>query len=110
MRKYGKYEALLQTASALPEQQRKLAEEIYTDLLETALGGSSAVRGAYCEYVAVRSMQAENPWDVATAEELEAVALWERTAREAALSALSRLNIACNDAHFELHVWNSRTS
>lgn len=109
MTKHGKYRASLQTSSALAEQQRQLAEKKYLELLETALGGSSSVRGAYCEYVAVRSLQTENPWDAASKEELHAISLWERTAKEAADSVLTQLKIAAEGAFFELHVWNSRT-
>jgi hypothetical protein len=105
----SKYYALLQTVSTLTTQQRELAESKYLELLELALGGSSGVRGAYCEYVAVRSLRAENPWDPVTLSELQAIKIWEEASLEAARMVFRQVKVADNDAYFELHVWNSRT-
>ncbi|MDB5964675.1 MAG: hypothetical protein JWQ72_1175 [Polaromonas sp.] len=109
MRKTSKYNALLQ-APGLPEKQRLAAERKYLELLESAFGSSSKVRGAYCEYVAVRSLGLDNPAHPITSEELMAVTRWEKTAEAAARAVFGELKIAGNDAHFELHVWNSRTN
>jgi hypothetical protein len=105
----SKYNASLQ-ATGLVEPQRRRAEERYLALLEAAFGSASKVRGAYVEYVAVRSLRAEEPWGTSTPQELEAVARWEQAAMEASRAVFSEMKIADNDAFFELHVWNSRTS
>lgn len=85
------------------------AEARFLQLLEAAFGSASKVRGAYCEWLAVRSLRAENPWEKATAEEIQAIAHWEKISLEATQLALGESQIADNDAFFELHVWNSRT-
>lgn len=105
----SKYNASLQSVVRLSPEQRKAAETRFLQLLETAFGSASKVCGAYCEWLAVRSLRAENPWDKATPEEIHAIAHWERVSCEATQLALGELKIADNDAFFELHVWNSRT-
>ena len=106
----NKYSAILQ-ASDVPEDKRLAAEKKYVELLEYAFGSSSRVRGAYCEYVAVCSLRAEMPWQgPASPEEIRAVNLWEKTAQEATRRVFDELQIADNDAAFELHVWNSQSS
>lgn len=103
-----KYNALLQI-SDLPESQRRLAEAKYLALLEAELGSASKVRGAYCEYVAVRSLCAEAPWTAPAAEELHVIEKWEKAAKRASRSVFDEMKITDSDAFFELHVWNSRT-
>ena len=103
-----KYNASLQI-SDFPESQRRLAEEKYLALLEAALGSASKVRGAYCEYVAVRSLRAEAPWSAPAAEELHVIEKWEKAAKRASGIVFDEMKITDNDAFFELHVWNSRT-
>lgn len=109
MRKPSKYKALLQTVAVLSEQQRSSAETRYLEILEQTFGSASRVRGAYCEYVAVCALRTENPWDSMTAEESQAISLWEQASKNAAAQVFSQLQIADNDAAFELHVWNSRS-
>lgn len=94
---------------SLPLEQRMAAEARFLQLLETAFGSASKVRGAYCEWLAVRSLRAENPWEKATTEEIRAIAHWEKISLEATRLALDESKIADNNAFFELHVWNSRT-
>jgi hypothetical protein len=103
------YNASLQSLVSLPQAQRNAAELRFVQLLETAFGSASKVRGAYCEWLAVRSLRAENPWDQCTTEEMNAMAHWEKVSSEATQLTLRELNIVDNDAFFELHVWNSRT-
>ena len=55
MRPQSKYNASLQSAVGLSEEQRQTAEQKFLDVLEHVLGGASAVRGAYVEWLAVRS-------------------------------------------------------
>ena len=110
MTKPSKYNASLLAANGLSNEQRKAAEEKFLELLELAFGSPSRVRGAYVEWLAVRSLRAENPWDTATPAELAAIALWERAAETATRAVFSQLKISVRDAYFELHVWNSRTS
>jgi len=105
----NQYNASLQSVVNLPQAQRNAAEMRFVQLLETAFGSASKVRGAYCEWLAVRSLRAENPWDQGTPEEMDAIAHWEEVSSEATRLALCELKIADNDAFFELHVWNSRT-
>lgn len=110
LRKPAKYNASLQAAHGLPESQRKQAEAKFLELLEAAFGSPSKVRGAYVEWLAVRSLHAENPWDAKAPEELQAIQLWEKAAEAATRSVFSQLKIQARDAFFELHVWNSRTN
>ncbi|MDO9357597.1 MAG: hypothetical protein Q7T70_01220 [Polaromonas sp.] len=105
----SKYNACLQSAHGLTDEQRQTAEEKFIEVLEHALGGASAVRGAYVEWLAVRSLRAENPDDPRTAEELQAVARWEQASDHAARSVFRQMKIAAQNAFFELHIWNSRT-
>ena len=109
MRAHSKYNASLLSTAILSEEQRHAAEEKFLENLERVLGGSSAVRGAYCEFLAVRSMRAENPSDPRSPDEMLAVHRWEKAAEEAKRTVFRQLNIVANDACFELHVWNSRT-
>ena len=109
IKKSGRYNASLQTRS-LTESQCRVAEGKYLGLLEKAFGSASKVRGAYCEYVAVKSLGAENPWDEPTADELEVIVQWEKAAKEASLSVFEDMKINDRDAFFELQVWNSRSS
>ena len=110
MKTPSKYNASLQAGIDLSAEQLQAAEGKYLELLELAFGSASKVRGAYCEYVAVRSLRAENPWDAITSEELHAITRWEKTAEEATGAVFRQLEIADKDAFFELHVWNSRTN
>ena len=110
MKTPSKYNASLQAGIELPDEQRLTAERKYLEFLELAFGSASKVRGAYCEYVAVRSLRAENPWDAITSEESHAIVRWEKTAAEATQVVFRQLNITDKDAFFELHVWNSRTN
>ena len=105
----SQYNASLQSAASLPQNQRDAAEVRFLQLLEAAFGSASKVRGAYCEWLALRSLHAENPWDQAAPEEVDAIAHWEKVSLEATQLALGELKIADNAAFFELHVWNSRT-
>lgn len=109
MRAQSKYNASLQSADGLSDEQRQTAEKKFLEVLEHALGGASAVRGAYVEWLAVRSMHAENPHGPRSAEELQAIARWEQAAEHATRSVFRQMQIAANNAFFELHVWNSRT-
>ncbi|MDP3171081.1 MAG: hypothetical protein Q8M91_12155, partial [Polaromonas sp.] len=78
MRAQSKYNASLQSAGSLSDEQRQTAEQKFLEVLEHVLGGASAVRGAYVEWLAVRSMRAENPDVPRSAEELQAIARWEQ--------------------------------
>ncbi|MFI5447474.1 hypothetical protein [Polaromonas sp. UC242_47] len=49
MRAQSKYNASLLAAKGLTDTQRQAAETKFLEALEAALGGPSAVRGAYCE-------------------------------------------------------------
>ena len=110
MRAQSKYNASLLAANGLSDTQRQAAEKKFLEVLESALGGPSAVRGAYCECLAVRSLSAENPFDTRTPEELQAVARWDQAAQAATQIVFSQLKIPAGEAVFELHVWNSRTN
>jgi hypothetical protein len=109
MRAKSKYNASLLSAAGLSDEQRQAAENKFLEVLEGFFGGASAVRGAYCEWLAVRSLCAENPTDPQTPEELQVIVRWEKAAEAATHSVFSQMNIAAGDAFFELHVWNSRT-
>lgn len=103
------YNASLQSADGLTAAQRESAEQKFVEVLEHALGGASAVRGAYVEWLAVRSLRAENPADSRSSEELQAIARWEQAAEHATRAVFRQMKIAAQNAFFELHVWNSRT-
>ena len=109
MRAQSKYNASLQSAAGLTDEQRETAEQQFLDVLEYVLGGASAVRGAYVEWLAVRSMRAENPDVPRSSEELQAIARWEQAADHATRAVFRQMKIAAENAFFELHVWNSRT-
>lgn len=109
MRAQSKYNASLQSAVGLTDAERQTAEQKFLDVLEYALGGASAVRGAYVEWLAVRSMRAENPDAPRSAEELQAIARWEQAAEHATRAVFRQMKIAAQSAFFELHIWNSRT-
>jgi hypothetical protein len=109
-RKPSKYNASLQAANGLPESVRTQAEMKFLEVLEAAFGSPSKVRGAYVEWLAARSLHAENPFDPKTPEELQAVSLWESASEAATKAVFSQLKINVRDAFFELHVWNSRTN
>jgi hypothetical protein len=109
MRPQSKYEASLQAAEGLTSEQRQLAEQSFLEVLEHALGGSSAVRGAYVEWLAVRSLQAENPNVPRSSAELQAKARWEQASEHATRAVFRSLKIAIPNSFFELHIWNSRT-
>ena len=109
MRAQSKYNASLQSAVGLSDEQRHTAEQKFLDVLEHVLGGASAVRGAYVEWLAVRSMRAENPDVPRSAEELQAIARWEQAADHATRAVFRQMKIATQNAFFELHIWNSRT-
>ncbi len=104
-----RYNASLLGAPDLPEEKRKAAEDKFLQVLERIFGGASAVRGAYCEYLAVRSMRAENPHEVRTDEETQVTMRWEKAASEATQSVFKLMKIPPEGCSFELHVWNSRT-
>ncbi len=105
----SKYNASLQSADGLSEEQRQTAEQKFVEVLEHALGGASAVRGAYVEWLAVRSLRAENPGAPRSSEELQAIDRWEQAADHATRAVFRQMKIATQTAFFELHVWNSRT-
>jgi hypothetical protein len=109
MRTQNKYQASLVAAAGLPDAQRRAAEEKFLEMLEFIFGGGSAVRGAYCEWMAARSLRAENPAGVSAPEELQAIVRWEKATEEVTRSVFSQMEIAATDAFFELHVWNSRS-
>lgn len=109
MRAQSKYNASLQSANGLTAQQKQTAEENFLEVLEHTLGGASAVRGAYVEWLAARSMRAENPDDPRSSEELQAIARWEQAAEHATRAVFRQMQIATQNAFFELHIWNSRT-
>ena len=109
MRAQSKYNASLQSAVGLTDEQRQTAEQKFLDVLEHALGSASAVRGAYVEWLAVRSLRAENPDVPRSAEELQAIARWEQAADHATRAVFRQMKIATQNAFFELHIWNSRT-
>ncbi len=109
-KKAAKYNASLQAANGLPESVRTQAEAKFLEVLEAAFGSPSKVCGAYVEWLAARSLHAENPLDAKTPEELQAISLWERAAEAATRSVFSQLKINVREAFFELHVWNSRTN
>ena len=106
----SKYNASLQAATELSDEQRKAAEEKFLQLLELTFGSPSKVRGAYVEWLAARSLRAENPWDTVTPAELAAINVWEKASETASRAVFSQLKISVRDAFFELHVWNSRAS
>ena len=106
----AKYNASLQAANGLPESVKAQAEAKFLELLEATFGSPSKVRGAYVEWLAARSLHAENPDDPKTQEELQAISLWEKASEAATRAVFSQLKISVRDAFFELHVWNSRTS
>lgn len=105
-----KYNASLQAASGVSESVRAQAEARFLELLESAFGSPSKVCGAYVEWLAARSLHAENPSDLKTPEELQAIKLWEKAAEMATRAVFSQLKISVRDAFFELHIWNSRTN
>lgn len=105
----SKYNASLQSANGLSDEQRLTAEQKFVEVLEHALGGASAVRGAYVEWLAVRSLRAENQCAPRSSEELQAIARWEQAADHATRAVFRQMKIAAPSAFFELHVWNSRT-
>lgn len=109
MRLQSKYNASLQAASGLTDAQRQTAEQNFLEVLEHVLGGASAVRGAYVEWLAVRSLRAENPGCLPSSEELQAIVRWEQAADHATREVFWQMKIATQNAYFELHVWNSRT-
>jgi len=109
MRAQSIYKASLQAAGELTADQRQLAEQKFIEVLEHVLGGASAVCGAYVEWLAVRSLRAENPNDARSSEELHAVARWEHAADHATRAVFRQMKIATQNAFFELHIWNSRT-
>ncbi|MBA4327683.1 MAG: hypothetical protein C0428_05600 [Polaromonas sp.] len=109
MRAQSKYNASLQSAVGLSDEQRQTAEQKFLEVLEHVLGGASAVRGAYVEWMAVRSLRAENPDVPRSAEELQAIARWEEAADHAKRAVFRQMKIATQNAFFELHIWNSRT-
>ncbi|MES2414989.1 MAG: hypothetical protein V4614_14380 [Pseudomonadota bacterium] len=104
-----KYNASLQAANGIPDALKAQAECKFLELLETAFGSPSKVRGAYVEWLAARSLHAENPWDEKTPQEIQAIKLWEHAAGTATRAVFSQLKINVQEAFFELHVWNSRT-
>lgn len=104
----SRYNALLQSASGLTDEQRQTAEQKFLEVLEHVMGGSSAVCGAYVEWLAVRSLGAENPCATRSSEELQAIARWEQAAEHATHAVFSQMQIAAQNAFFELHIWNSR--
>ena len=108
MTRQTRYNASLMAAPDVSDEKRKAAEEKFLQVLERIFGGPSAVRGAYCEYLAVRSMRVENPLEVRTPEETEVVTRWEKAAMEATHSVFKLMKLP-DSASFELHVWNSRT-
>lgn len=108
--KPARYNAALQAANGLPDSARAQAEAKYLELLETTFGSPSRVRGAYVEWLAARSLHAENPFDPKTPEELSAISVWEQAAGAATRAVFRELKISAHGAFFELHVWNSRTS
>lgn len=109
MRMQSKYNASLQSANGLTDEQRQTAEQKFIEVLEYALGGASAVRGAYVEWLAARSIRAENPDVPRSAEETLAIVRWEQAADHATRAVFREMKIAAQNAFFELHVWNSRT-
>ncbi len=109
MRMQSKYNASLQSANGLTDEQRQTAEQKFIEVLEYVLGGASAVRGAYVEWLAARSIRAENPDVPRSAEETLAIVRWEQAADHATRAVFRQMKIAAQNAFFELHVWNSRT-
>lgn len=109
MRAQSKYNASLLSAVPLTDELRQAAEEKFLQTLERTLGSASAVRGAYCEWLAACSLRAENPLEVSAPEELQAIARWEKAADAATRHVLGLMKIPETGAFFELHVWNSRT-
>ena len=57
----SEYNTFLQSVVSLSLEQRKAAEARFLQLLETAVGSASKVRGADCERLTVRSPRAEKP-------------------------------------------------
>ncbi|MES2508304.1 MAG: hypothetical protein V4625_00170 [Pseudomonadota bacterium] len=110
IKKPAKYNASLQAANGIPEALRAEAEAKFLELLEAAFGSPSKVRGAYVEWLAARSLHAETPSDPQTAEELQAISLWEKASDAATRAVFRQLKISAHGAFFELHVWNSRTN
>ncbi|MES2282695.1 MAG: hypothetical protein V4542_14885 [Pseudomonadota bacterium] len=108
--KPAKYNASLQAANGIPDNLKAQAETRFLEVLEKAFGSPSKVRGAYVEWLAARSLHAENPFDSRTQEELQAISLWESAAEAATRAVFSQLKINVREAFFELHVWNSRTN
>ena len=109
MRAHTKYNATLHSAGSLTAEQCRTAEQKFLEVLEHALGGASAVRGAYVEWMAVRSLRAENPEASRSSDELQAIARWEQAAEHATRAVFRHMQVAANNAFFELQVWNSRT-
>ncbi len=104
-----RYNASLLGAPDLSHEKRKAAEEKFLQVLEQIFGSASSVRGAYCEYLAVRSMRAEHPKEERTTEEEEVIRRWEKASADASQSVFKLMNIVPGVPAFELHVWNSRT-
>ena len=105
----GKHTALLHTKSELSSARRSLAEVRYLEMLEQSFGSPSKVRGAYCEYVAVRSLMAENPWEKISSVEQAALKLWEEASATAAKTVFQQIQLLDRDAVFEMQVWRSAT-
>lgn len=49
------------------------------------------------------------PLATRSSEELQAIARWEQAAEHAKRAVFRQMQIAANNAFFELHIWNSRT-
>ena len=109
-KKPAKYNACLQAANGLPETLRAQAEAKFLETLESAFGSPSRVRGAYVEWLAARSLHAENPFEPKAPEEVQAINLWEQAADAATRAVFRQLKIGVPGAFFELQVWNSRTN
>ncbi len=109
-KKPARYNASLQAANGVPDSVRAEAEARFLELLEMTFGSPSKVRGAYVEWLAARSLHAENPSDPQAPEERQAIMLWEKAADAATRAVFRELKISAHGAFFELHVWNSRTN
>ena len=110
MKSLGKHTALLHTSTELAVAKRSVAERRYLEMLEQSFGSPSKVRGAYCEYVAVRSLMAENPWEQTTPVEQAAITLWQEASATATKTVFEELQLLDRDAFFELQVWRSTTT
>lgn len=103
----GKHTALLHTKSDLSPVKRSYAEVRYLKILEQLFGSSSKVRGAYCEYVAVRSLLVENPQEKVSLIEQAALTLWEDASAMAAKTVFQQIELPDFEAFFEMQVWRS---